>query len=133
MRPIRELDNMVKLATIDRLRKSRADAAVRDARHGELDGRDWALQRAEWRHLQAMKEMAEDFEDPDFLDGENDPPGGLAWAMVTRLRIQHGEVHCVDEMRAALFPEPMRRHSPEYTTAYVQAAAAVYREVVEQI
>ena len=29
MRPIRELDNMVKLATIDRLRKSRADAAVR--------------------------------------------------------------------------------------------------------
>lgn len=133
MSEVRELDNMVTPPTLDRLRRSKADAAVRDARDGDRDGRAWALRRAEWRHLQAMEEMAQDFEDPNFLDGEDDPPGGLAWAMVTRLRIQHGEVRGVDEMRTILFHEPLRRHSPEYTAAYVQAAAAVYREVVEQI
>jgi hypothetical protein len=39
----------------------------------------------------------------------------------------------VDELREALFPEPARRYSAHYTVAFIQSAAAVFREAVEQI
>lgn len=131
MSTVREIDDTVAPATLERLRKSKADANMRDARQGDRDGRDWALRRAEWRHLQVMEEMAQEFEDVCSFDA--DSPGCLEWALANRLRVQHGEEHGVDDLRAALFPEPLRRHSPQYIAAFIQSAAAVCREVVDQI
>ena len=127
-----ELDNRVTCATLDRLRRTKHEAAVRDARAGDLAGREFGLHRAEWRHLQILEELSGDFEDVDKLDFGDDSAECLVYILATRLR-QHGEDYGVDELREALFPGPVRRYSAQFTVAFVQSSAALFREIAEQI
>lgn len=132
MSAMMERDCRVTCATLDRLRRTKHEAAVRDARAGDRAGREFGLNRGEWRHLQMLEEMAGDFEDADSLDFGDDSAECLVYILATRLR-QHGEDYGVDELREALFPGPARRYSADFTVAFVQSAAGVFREIVEQI
>ena len=128
---VQETDEMVEL--VSRLKKSKDQAEVADMRQGRADGRDWAINRAEWRHLEALHRISYEFTDEEMILREESPGTSLIWELSKALLEYYGETHTPDALRRAMFFTPVGFDAKQYIISYVEAALEVFEAIEEAV
>ena len=128
---VQETPEMVEL--VSRLKKSKDQAGVADMRRGRADGRDWAINRAEWRHLEALHQISYEFTDEDTTLREESPGTTLIWELSKSLLENYGETHTPDALQRAMFFTTVGFDAKQYIISYVKAAMEVYETIEEAV